>query len=216
MQPNQYNKDTSSIVNLRGKLRRIERLHSQQNKPWILSSSFNEVDSYLPEAGIPSHAVHAINGPSALFFLLRLLSVMPIDYKILWCRSAKAQAVPYGPAILEHGIDPERILFVQCHSLQDLLWSYEEALKSSSIHIAILEPEAAIKLIESRRLQLAAEIGGSIGFLISQSPDYVSNANAIFSRWHITPLPTAGLYQLELQRMRNAPPKTWQVGVLNE
>ncbi|WP_420549578.1 ImuA family protein [Curvivirga sp.] len=199
------------MATLRTKLRGIERLHSQQSKPWILSSSFQQIDSCLPEAGIPSHAVHAINGPAALFFLLRLLSVPLTGQTILWCRSAKAREVPYGPALLEYGLNPEDILFVQCDNMQDLLWSYEEALKSRAIRIAVLEPEAVINLIESRRLQLAAEIGGSIGFLLSQNPDYVSRANALFSRWYISPLPTAGNYQIDLQRMRNTSPKMWQV-----
>jgi hypothetical protein len=58
----------------------------------------------------------------------------------------------------------ERLLVIQAQQAEDILWSAEQALRCRSFG-AVLAWPSAIKDRETRRLQLAAEAGGSTGFV---------------------------------------------------
>ncbi|MDX1737410.1 MAG: hypothetical protein R3261_04190 [Alphaproteobacteria bacterium] len=201
----------AGIGHLRQTLQQLERQHSLDRKAWILPTGYSEIDTALPENGLPSHSVHAIAGSVSICFLLKLLAQLPNQPEtstLLWCRSAKASEVPYGPVFHQNQIDTEGVIFVQCKTDKDLLWTMEEALRSNALDLVIGEPEKAIDLTASRRLQLAAETGGSMGILLSLGDLVPCPPNGLFSRWHISPAEDENLH-IDLQRIRSGKPQSW-------
>jgi hypothetical protein len=72
--------------------------------------------------------------------------------------------LPYAPALAQRGLPLERILLIRTQTLQQSLWATEQALRCAAIG-AVLSWPAHIVDKNVRRLQLAAEAGGSLGFL---------------------------------------------------
>jgi hypothetical protein len=59
----------------------------------------------------------------------------------------------------------ERLLVIQAQQAEDILWATEQSLRCRSFGAVLAWPAATIRDREIRRLQLAAEAGGSTGFL---------------------------------------------------
>lgn len=75
---------------------------------------------------------------------------------------------PYGPGLVEAGIDPGRLVIVRTHDARDTLRAMEEALKCPAVAAVLAEsaiPERLYTLDASRRLTLAARAGGGAGLL---------------------------------------------------
>jgi cell division inhibitor SulA/protein ImuA len=72
--------------------------------------------------------------------------------------------IPFAPALSQHGLRLERVLVIQAQQAEDILWATEQTLRCRSFG-AVLAWPTAIRDREIRRLQLAAEAGGSTGFL---------------------------------------------------
>lgn len=72
--------------------------------------------------------------------------------------------IPFAPALVQHGIALERLIVIDVRSTGDTLWAFEQTLRCKSFG-AVLAWCSIAKDREIRRLQLAAEAGGSIGFL---------------------------------------------------
>ncbi|MCC0000099.1 MAG: hypothetical protein H6870_14195 [Methylobacteriaceae bacterium] len=76
---------------------------------------------------------------------------------------------PYGPGLIEAGIDPGRLVIVRTHDARDTLRVMEEALKCAAVAAVLAEsavPERLYTLDASRRLTLAARAGGGAGMLV--------------------------------------------------
>ena len=71
----------------------------------------------------------------------------------------------YGPALLQFGIDPMRLILVRTRRDSDALWAMEEGLRCSQI-AAVVGELGDISLTASRRLQLAAEETGVTAMLL--------------------------------------------------
>ena len=72
--------------------------------------------------------------------------------------------IPYAPALAQRGVQLDRVWVIRAQNLKDVLWSFEQTLRCKSFGAALAWP-TAIADRDVRRLQLAAENGGSIGFL---------------------------------------------------
>jgi cell division inhibitor SulA/protein ImuA len=72
--------------------------------------------------------------------------------------------LPYAPALAQRGLPLERMLLIHTRSLQESLWAAEQALRCPAVG-AVLGWPAYIIDKNVRRLQLAAEAGGSLGIL---------------------------------------------------
>lgn len=126
------------------------------------------LDSALPWGGLPQAALHEINGTAAAMgFTAALAGRLAGSKPILWCRSSRNETGSiYGPGLLPFGLDPEQVVFIETKKKQDLLWVMEEGLRSGQPALVIGEVEA-VSLVASRRLQLAAEVGGVTAFLLN-------------------------------------------------
>jgi len=76
----------------------------------------------------------------------------------------------YPPAAIGLGIDPQGMIVVQAASQADNLWALDQALRCPAVAAALAWPED-LDSRTFRRLQLAAEEGGSLGLFVR--PDRV-------------------------------------------
>ncbi|WP_290841357.1 hypothetical protein [Flavobacterium sp.] len=126
----------------------------------------------------------------------------------------------YPPGLTYFGVKPERVIFIDLHKQQDLLWTIEEALKCDALTTVVGEIKE-LGFTESRRLQLAVERSGVTGFIHRYNPKS-ENSVACTTRWKITPvagiaqdgLPGVGhsCWNVELLKVRNGRPGSWQIG----
>ena len=94
--------------------------------------------------------------------------------------------MPYGPGLDLFGLPLRQLLILRVSRPLDLLWAFEEALKSRALAAVLAElPEdgSAADLTATRRLTLAARAGGGLGLLLRHRPSPL--ATAAMTRWQV-------------------------------
>lgn len=71
----------------------------------------------------------------------------------------------YPPALVRLGVPLGRLLIVRASQVGEALWAAEQALRCRAVAAVVL-PLRSVEAHASRRLQLAAETGGSLGLLL--------------------------------------------------
>jgi protein ImuA len=102
----------------------------------------------------------------------------------------------YPPALLPYGIDLDRTVFVRPRTVGEAMLALGQALRCSAIGAALGEVER-LSDRDGRRLQLAAESGGTLGVLIRPLASLGAPSFATV-RLRVAPMPWAGA----LRRMR--------------
>ncbi|MDH3546969.1 MAG: translesion DNA synthesis-associated protein ImuA [Gammaproteobacteria bacterium] len=135
-----------------------------------LASGYEVLDKHLPGGGWPRHALTEIlverYGIGELRLLMPALARLSVEENGAdfaepgWIAWVAPPLQPYPPALQQWGIDLARILIVRPKSDDETLWSAEQALASGTCAAVLLWPEV-LDDQASRRLQLAAEKGGS-------------------------------------------------------
>jgi protein ImuA len=181
------------------------------------------IEQAFPEKSFPVGAVHEFisaeptHAAATNSFLSGLLgSFMQTQGTCLWISTRRTL---FPPALKTFGIAPERIIFIDLLREKEALWAIEEALKCKSL-AAVVGELKEVSFTESRRLQLAVEKSRVTGFIHRYKPR-TENTTAFVSRWKIRPLPSAledGMpgvgfprWQVQLQRVRNGKPGSWQM-----
>jgi protein ImuA len=116
----------------------------------------------------------------------------------------------YPPALEGWGIPLRRVIVVRPRTVQECLWAWEQALRCTGVAACLgWMPETSF--VALRRLQVAAEYGGSCGFLVRplrvlKQPTWAD------VRWRVLPQPMSKVrqgsirgrrFQVELLRCRN-------------
>jgi len=134
--------------------------------PVVEASGWTELDAVLPGGGWQAGTVVELMPAATGIGELRLL--LPALARITGAgRHVTLIAppyIPFAPALSRHGVRLERLLVIQAQQADDILWAAEQSLRCRSFG-AVLAWPATIRDREVRRLQLAAEAGGSTGFL---------------------------------------------------
>ncbi|MEM9838964.1 MAG: hypothetical protein AAF830_07380 [Pseudomonadota bacterium] len=126
--------------------------------------------------------VHEVAGRSALAFLA--IALAAAGGRAVWIvRFGTGEPYTHG---LSAFMDPGQLLFVHVHEVKDALWAAETALRSSSVSSVLVELPRPTSLTESRRLQLAAEAGGTLGLIYG--PEH-QQPTAATTRWVCHPRP---------------------------
>lgn len=123
-------------------------------------------------------------------------SPCPLSVGLLLARSAAGQgrAIVWmdeqetlnPPAVVQAGVSAARLLVLRPRGRRDALWALCEALACPAVG-AVLARGAAWDLRTARRVQLAAERGGSVAILTRRGDQAACYAAA--SRWRIEPHP---------------------------
>jgi protein ImuA len=90
-----------------------------------------------------------------------------------------------NPLGLQTHCDPHQVLIGKCSNPTDVLAATEDALRSGVVSLVIAELTKPLSLTAGRRLQLAAEVGGSTGLMIVSDG---MGSNATQTRWHVSPV----------------------------
>ena len=206
------------LVVLRDRVRRLEKPRAAELP--VLSLGLPVFDQALPWGGLPTGVLHEIVGrpgdAAAGGFAVRLLCALVSLRKrpALWCQGEGDAGAPYAPGLSQAGLVSEQVIFVQARKPAELLWAMEEGLRSGAF-AAVLGEGVSPDLTATRRLQLAAEAGGTTALLAL--PWRTSGAvSAALTRWQVTSVPTeadseAARWQVELQRCRGGAGGAWQV-----
>lgn len=200
------------IADLRARIARIEGRGEavgggeRTGADRVLSFGVAEIDQALPWGGLPAGRLHEITGrgqvglggggAAASGFCGALLSpLVAAGGTILWCvrrRSGQAGGILHGPGLGDYGIGPDRLIVVAGDSGSDILWAMEEGLRTGALAAVVGEVRTA-GLTAGRRLQLAAEAGGTPAFLLEpggKTKSGARNASAATTRWRIEAAPS--------------------------
>jgi protein ImuA len=144
---------------------------------------------------------------------------------VLWCLKRPDL---YGPGLLEHGLDPARLVLVLANRDDELLWAIEEGLRTPGL-AAVVGEIGRLPMAAGRRLQLAAERSGVSAFLLRRWRNAEEAAaererpSAALTRWRIAALPSADIrsqpgigkprWRVELLRCRGGEPGCWEMEV---
>jgi protein ImuA len=138
-----------------------------------------ELSTHFPPINARTHEAC---GPSALSFALALAG--QLGGAVVWLREAR-QGDQINPVGFAPYLDPQQLLLALASSHRDLLASAEEALRSGSVALVVMEITKPVGLTEGRRLQLAAQEGNATGLCLL--PEGMGS-NAAQTRWYCAPV----------------------------
>jgi protein ImuA len=197
-----------------------------------------EIDRHLPHsgmaAGLAADGVHEIapaaygDMPAALGFAaalaVRRLAAKPADARpLLWCRlspETREWGRIYGHGLEALGFPRHRLLTATLNRPDAVLWTIEEALKSTALVGVVADVGTGLDLTTVRRLMLAANGGQTPGLLVFPAPP--QGGTAARTRWSVAAAPSAAppfddkapgapAWNLRLLRCRGGRPGEWFV-----
>lgn len=188
-----------------------------------------EIDAALG-GGLAKAALHEVlarsvgDAASATGFTLSL-AMRATGGEVLWARhglAAMESGIPYGPGLVELGLDPNRLVLIAAPDALSILRAAHDALRAGAFGAVLVELWSAVRALDltaTRRLAMAAEEAGSTALLLRSATE--PGPNAATTRWRIAAAPSllmeAGapgqpVFEAELLRHRGgAQPQTWRL-----
>lgn len=168
--PNSVGNRPQTLDRLRRLLQRYQRRRgcSRQHTPTHLAP----LDRALPHGGLPAGAVTEIywttpgSGATTLAFRIARAVAGPSRAVLL----VDTRGDFYPPAAWQLGLDPHQLLVVRTRQVRSALWALDQALRCRAVAVVIAMLDELANA-DSRRLQLAAEVGGNVGLLLRPGAD---------------------------------------------
>jgi hypothetical protein len=131
-----------------------------------VATGYGELDRELPGGGWPAGALTELLHDREGIGELRLVApaLARLTQAGRWIAWVAPPHLPYAPALAAARIQLSRLLIIGKTTPRDSLWAAEQALRAGSIGAVLFWPND-IGPRALRRLQLAAEAGGSVGLL---------------------------------------------------
>jgi protein ImuA len=192
--------ELTPLTDLRSQLARITGI-SRRAAALGIPIGVAKVDALLPGCALARGGFHELLGDQGAItsFLAALLGSEKSIQHVLWI-TPSPDIYPSGLAQL--GLSHRRLTIAWTRQTDNRLWAMEEALKDLPGGAVVAEVEQA-DLTETRRLQLAAESCGSIGFLVRRD----RQPSAALTRWRVEPARSRDIrpcWRLTLERVRGA------------
>ena len=204
------------VADLRDRIRQFDGRALRDRA--VLPFGVPEVDDRLPGGGLALASLHevcgggndVVEGAAAMLFAAGIAA--RTKGQVLWCLTRPDL---FAPALAQAGLAPGRVLYVEAGDEKSLLLCFEEGLRHGGLGAVVAEV-ARLSMTASRRLQLAAEAGGTLGLALRRFT-HVRGATAFeqptaaVTRWRVcvrpsAPLPVPGIgrarWLLELARCR--------------
>ncbi|KQQ50081.1 damage-inducible mutagenesis protein [Rhizobium sp. Leaf311] len=204
------------IADLRDRIASLEGVVAKQAE--CLPFGVSAIDAVLPGGGLARGALHefagggagTVDGAAAALFVAGVAA--RTKGKIVWCLTRPDL---FFPALVQAGLDANRVIFVESDREEDVLASMEEALSFGGLG-AVVGEVVRLPMLASRRLQLAAEKKGSLALVVrrwrrqAEANDF-GQPTASMTRWRVSVLPSQDLpvpgvgrarWLLELMRSR--------------
>ncbi|HEV8513173.1 MAG TPA: Error-prone repair protein ImuA [Cyclobacteriaceae bacterium] len=205
---------------LREDILRLQGLRFADNVE--LNETLGPIADAFPNRSFPIGSVHEFLSPCAenlaatSGFLCGLLSTLiGNDGAVLWISSSRKL---FPPGLKNFSIDPGKFVFIDTNKEKEILWAIDESLKCGAL-AAVVGELNDLSFTASRRLQLAVEKSHVTGFILNNNQRL--STTACVSRWKISSLSSEKLdelpgvafakWRVELQRIRNGKPGTWDV-----
>ncbi len=154
-----------------------------------VSSGLEALDAQLPGGGWPRGALtellFAQSGIGELRVLMPALAHLTRTQH--WLAWVAPPYLPYAPALAAAGVDLSRVLLIRPRIAKDGLWAMEQALRSG-VCGAVLGWFQDLEIAQLRRLQLAAEAGGTMGALFRE-PEASKQPSPAALRLQLAPSP---------------------------
>jgi protein ImuA len=154
---------------------------------------------------------HEVCGPARRF--LAVLMAGADGGRFLWIRPRWLPDRLY-PDGMVRWCEPGRMVEVAPVRTEDLLWCTEEALRSGTVGLVVVELPQPPALTPVRRLNLAAEEGASRGSVVPMAVLLTAGnggAAGVESRWHMgfAHGPDRTAWRVTRMRDRTLPPARW-------
>jgi protein ImuA len=202
---------TVVLRDLRARIAQIEGF-SPERQSRVCPTGWPAVDAALPGGGLREGALHEIHSPDpadgaaigfAACLMARFQAAAP-GQSVLW---ASCRADLFAPGLIAAGVDPQRLLLARCRESEELLFVFEEALKSKALSVVFGEI-GELDFALSRRLQLAAADTGATLILLRPAR-FGAEPSAAVTRWRAESCPSG--WSLTLFRCRNGRPGHWRM-----
>ena len=184
-----------TIARLRARITAMEQAHGTGSPSPCLPFGVPGLDACLPGQGLATGAVHEVfaggpaveHGAAPALFAAAVLARR--SGPVLWITTRHDL---YPPALARAGLHPNRLIFAEAR--HGALRAMEDSLRHPGLAGVVCEHQGQLGLVTSRRLQLAAEATGALGFVLRRSPRFndpaLSAPSAAATRWRITGLPS--------------------------
>ncbi|WP_164729919.1 ImuA family protein [Rhodomicrobium lacus] len=191
---------------LRMQVRAIEGHYLDDGRaPPVLPFADPRLNEPLPGGGLSLGALHEFTAaaleaelaPSVTAFAATVLAAhLRVRGGVaLW---AASQSDCYVPGLRRFGLDPARIVFVDCRKDAEVLAVMEEALHSRAV-AAVLGEAGALTLKTGRRLDAAARTSNALALLVRRhvvKPRGVAGepSGAASTRWRVAAVPSSDVF----------------------
>ncbi|WP_169309546.1 ImuA family protein [Rhodomicrobium vannielii] len=191
---------------LRMQVRAIEGHYLDDDRtPPVLRFADARLNAPLPGGGLSLGALHEFTAnaleaelaPSVTGFAATVLAahLRARGGIALW---AASQTDFYAPGLRRFGLDPARVVFVDCRKDAEVLAVMEEALHSRAV-AAVLGEAGALTLKTGRRLDAAARASSALALLIRRhvvKPKGVTGepSGAASTRWRVAAVPSSDVF----------------------
>lgn len=133
-----------------------------------VSTGYPELDRTLPWGGWPpGRLIEILPAHEAIGELTLLTPALAhVAREGRMVVFADPPYLPYAPALVQHGLPLDRLLVTRGDNARDVLWGTEQCLRSGVCGVVLAWEQTCLAERNLRRLQLAAETGDSLAFLL--------------------------------------------------
>ena len=167
------------------------------------------IDRWLG-GGLARGRVHAVAGAGATAFAAALGARR--RGPVLWCVVEGGPFPPlHPPGLAALGLDPHRLVMARAGHEAVALGAAEAGLREPGLAAVAVETGGGVRSVHGRRLQLAAESGEGLGFVLLAGAGEMGWAE---SGWEAAPAPArrgAPRWRWKLRRARGTRPHEWLV-----
>jgi protein ImuA len=155
----------SATDSLAGDASAIGRQTATSSKP-VLSTGSTTLDRWLPQGGLPADGItqYIAEGDGSAAGSLSLIAVAHRSQGPIVVVARSNQFYPPSAAAL--GIPLDRLIWVRPTSRRDAVWSIDQALRCRSVACVWAMVDERLDPRDARRIQLAAETGGTPAILV--------------------------------------------------
>lgn len=167
--------------------------------PQILPFGIDRMDRAIAGGGLRIDALHEVAGEgagwgddsAALLFIAGIVARIP--GQVLWVLRSRDL---FAPGLYQVGLDPARVIYAEARNDTEVLALIEEGLRHRGLGAVVGEAKT-VPMALTRRLQLAAEGGGTIALLMRRPAradrDPFAVPSAALTRWRVASAPSAAV-----------------------
>ena len=191
----------------------VWRGSDRYNDAQSVSTGFSELDAALPSRGWANGCLtELLVGHHGLGeFSLLLPAIKQLTQQAQWVALIKPPFIPYAPALGNAGVQLEHMLVVNPPDDKSALWASEQCLRSG-VFAGVITWVKRSTPQKQRRLQIAAETGGSIAIMYRPNTTRSEHSPAAL-RITLQQNLSAGQLMLNIIKVRNGKPKTVELGL---